>query len=204
MAYTCRDAVIRAYRLAGIRGVQREPTAAETDFAMEALRSLYSQWAFGGMFGKRESAYPGAYEFDGYDTTIDGQAMTIPTTDGDWNGSTWEAREGAAVIIPVGGVEYAYLYSGGQWLRPEGLTANHPAPLSQHGLQGLAACLAMEIHTPFMDAPRPAVVRAAAGFKQALRLKYGADYPNQWRTWVLHDTDFVAPDDTLVLDGGTP
>lgn len=176
---TCRDIVSRAFQQAGIVAIGRSPSAAEADYAMEALQSLYDQWIEGGMFGRLSDVYTTVnYTAKEGERVIAPTAITVtlPTTlDDDYDPRAPYAL--TAIVTILNGTQTNYMRVKGAWVSVSGLTLDSEAPLAHIDRHGLSAVLGMVLTEAFGVQPGPVLNRMAANFTRALSFKFGSSQP---------------------------
>lgn len=176
---TCRDVVTRALRLSGVIGLTEDPPGEEAVFGMDALSSLFLQWAASGMFGRLEDVYVSAaytaHEWERVHTT-GSPTITIPDTF-DFDGEEGDARppyDLSLIEVQDGSDRNVWLYDRSDWVDLNALDLNAECPLSTRGVNGLAACLATSANGPFMAEVPPLVMREALKFLQTITFKAGS------------------------------
>ena len=172
---TVRDIVTRALRMAGIVDREDDPTAAELRDGMFVLQNLYDSWLTGGMFGRLTDVYePGDYEAgEGERVYLDaGSTLTLPAEiDNDRKPRDLAAIEG----FISGGSRVAYIWDRTAWVQINDLDENDEAPLSNRGVNGLAACVAVHYADEFGAELRPGTLMQCRNFKTALSYKFGTE-----------------------------
>ena len=176
---TCSEVVIRAYRM-GLVPLAATPTTEEQAFGLETLQSMFDTWVATGMFGRLTDVYKtAAYTAkEGERVHTSGSpTITIPSTyafDGD-AGTDRPPYDLSLIEVQDGATRNVWLYDRSAWVDLVGLTTSDDCPLTDRGLNGLCACLALEMSGPHGD-PLPNSVRVSAAlFKQALSYKTGSD-----------------------------
>lgn len=186
MTITCRDVIYRAY---GLPGVVRndDPSADEADWGLTGLQSMFDTWVAGGMFGRLNDVYTtAAYTaLEGDRVFASGSpTITIPTTyaDDGTEGTDRAPYDLSLIDVTNGATHNVWLYDRDAWVDLKGLTLGSSCPLAERGLNGLAACLAIEIADPAWSLTRSVNV-AAFNFKTALSYKLGSTRPGREQTY---------------------
>ena len=173
---TCNDIIRRALQMASIVGLDDVPSAAEADFGMDALQSMYDAWVEGGMFGRLTDVYKTVdYEAKEQERVITPAAViTLPATVESVEGER-APRELACIVRIVGGVQTSQVYHKGAWVALNDLSLSDAAPLADRGAFGLSAALALMIVETFQQGVvSGSVVAMARQFLGGLSLKLGA------------------------------
>lgn len=173
---TCNDIITRALNMTGIVALGEVPDAAESEFALEALQSMYDAWVEGGMFGRLTDVYKTVdYEAKEQERVITPAAtITLPTVIASVEGDR-APRELSCIVTIVGGVQTSNIYHRGAWLDLNGLALTDEAPLADRGAFGLSAALALMIAETFRQGVVSAsVANAARQFTGGVSLKLGA------------------------------
>lgn len=170
---TCRDIVSRALVMAKIIPRGEDPEADELSDGMTVLQSLYDTWLTGGMFGRLTDVYePGDYEAgEGERVFIDSGTLTLPTAIDDER----KPRDLVAIEAFDDDGRKAYIWDRTEWVRIDSLTADDDAPLASRGVNGLAACVAMNYAEEFGVELAVTTVRQAGTFKAALAYRFGSE-----------------------------
>jgi hypothetical protein len=180
---TCRDIVTRALRMTGVVPREDDPTAPELRDGLTVLQTLYDSWLTGGMFGRLTDVYePGSYEAgEGERVFLDtGGTLTLPTEiDSDRKPRDLVAIEG----FVSGGTRVAYIWDRTAWVQITDLAEADEAPLSNRGVNGLAACLAVAYADEFGPQVGPGVLMQCRSFKTALSYKFGSERDVVAGTW---------------------
>lgn len=172
MPATCRDIVSRALRMTGIIGRSEDAEADELADGMLVLQSMYDQWLIGGMFGTlKDTYYDGDYDVEvGQRAYISDGVATLPDiTDTDCR---WHDLAAIEVFDTEG--RKVWLWDRNAWVRLDGLEPGSDAPLSDRGVNGLAACLAILYAEEFGAQPGAGVLTQSRTFKWNLSLKLGS------------------------------
>ena len=171
MPNTCRDIVTRALVMTGVVARGDQPEAEELQDGMAVLQSLYDQWFTGGMFGRLNDKYEdGDYDLEaGQRAYVSDGVATLP----DFTDTDCRWRDLAAIEVFDNNGRRAYLWDRTDWVRIDALEATDRAPLSDRGMNGLAACVAMNYAEEFGAQVGPGAVKQASSFKYALAIKTG-------------------------------
>lgn len=169
---TVRDIVTRALRMTGIIDREDEPSAAELRDGIIALQSLYDGWLVGGMFGRLEDKLEqGGYEAgEGQRIFIDSGTVTLPTLVHDR-----KPRDLVAIEAHDDEGRRAWIWDRTAWVRIDNMEAGTEAPLSNRGVNGLAACLALVYADEFGGQVGPGTVLQSRTFKTGLSYKFGSE-----------------------------
>lgn len=172
----CNDIIRRALHMTNIVPMGEPPSADEAAFGMDALQSMYDAWVEGGMFGRLKDVYKTeAYEAKEQERVITPAAsITLPATV-EAVGEVRAPRELACIVTIVGGEQTNRIYHRGAWVNLSGLALSDEAPLSERGMFGLSAALALVIAETFQKGVvSTAVANAGRQFIGSLSLKLGA------------------------------
>lgn len=179
---TCRDIVSRALRMAGVVDREEDPTAAELRDGMTVLQSLYDSWLIGGMFGRLSDVYEtGSYEAEeGQRIYLDSGTVTLPTL----INNDRKPRDLVAIETydPTNG-RRAWVWDRIAWVQINALDDDDPAPLSDRGENGLAACLAVYYAEEFGAELSASTIRQCGQFKSALSFKFGSEREPSTGSW---------------------
>lgn len=171
---TCRDIVTRALRMAGVVPRSDVPDADELRDGMTALQSLFDGWLTGGMFGRLQDVYEtGSYEAsEGQRVFLDSGTLTLPALIDDDR----KPRDLVAIESFVeGGTRQAHLWDRTGWVRIDALDVDDEAPLSNRGVNGLAACVAQYYAEEFGAQLGASIILQARNFRLALSYKFGTE-----------------------------
>lgn len=168
---TCRDIVSRALHMARVVDREDDPTAAELRDGLTVLQTLYDQWLVGGMFGRLTDVY----ESDSYEASegqrifLDTGTVTLPTEIDDR-----KPRDLVAIEAFDSEGRRAWIWDRTAWVRIDSLADSDDAPLAERGVNGLAACVALNYAEEFGAEVTANVLRQCAAFKTALSYKFGS------------------------------
>lgn len=169
---TCRDIVARALHMTGIVPRSEDPDADELRDGLTVLQSLYDGWLTGGMFGRLTDVYePGDYEaLESQRVFVDSGTVTLPATIDER-----KPRDLVAIEAHDDAGRRAWIWDRTEWVRIDALAASDTAPLSNRGVNGLAACLAVAYAEEYGAQLSASVVRQCGQFKSALSYKFGSE-----------------------------
>lgn len=172
---TCRDIVARALRMSGIIGKGRDVKAAELDDAMFALQSLYDGMFTGGMFGRLRDKYATSSltAKSGQRIYITSGTVTLPPL----IDNRWQPYDLSAIEVNDLNGKHRYIWDSTGWVDIANLTPDDDAPLAEHGAEGLAALLAIELVSDYGQEPSQTTSMKANRFKFNVRTKYGTQHP---------------------------
>lgn len=171
----------RALRMGRIVPRTEEPEAAELRDGMYALQNLFDNWLANGMFGKLSDVYKSTdyTAQEGERVYMDGGTLTLPVTiDNDR-----KPRDLAAIEYFASGERRAYVWDRNEWVRIDGLLEADTAPLSNRGVNGLAACVARAYVEEFGGQLSGAILLQERNFRSALAFKYGSERDSVTGDW---------------------
>lgn len=167
---TCRDVVTRALRMAKVVPRSDEPDAEELRDGLIVLQSLYDTWLTNGMFGRLKDVYEeGDYEAGEGERVMSTGAITLPSVIDDDR----KPRDLSAIETFTGSTRAAYIWDRTAWVSITNLAESATAPLSDRGMNGLAACLAQAYCEEFGEPLTSSIVMQAAAFRTGLSFKFG-------------------------------
>lgn len=187
---TCRDIISRALRKLGYIGRTENPSDADARMGMDALQSMFDEWAAGGTFGPLRDVYKdAAYTARAGERVRTTAAVTLPPYDstspnagccddyGMVSGCDSRPMNRALIVVinPTTGTRVTNLWDAwrGQWVELEALTVTDEAPLAALGADGLACCLARALQDDTGQELGSETKRRAQAFEN--RIKQGAD-----------------------------
>lgn len=170
---TCRDIVSRALRMSRVVDRGDDPEAEELADGMIVLQSLYDQWLVSGMFGRLLDVYSaGDYEAgEGQRVFIDSGTITLPSVIDDER----KPRDLVAIEAHDDSGRQVWIWDRTAWVRIDNLTDSDEAPLSQRGVNGLAACVAVAYAEEFGAEITASTARQCGSFKAALAYRLGSE-----------------------------
>ena len=167
--------------MAAVLDRDEDPSAAEMRDGLTVLQSLYDGWLHGGMFGRLTDVYePGDYEAgEGERVYIEDGTVTLPTEIDDR-----KPRDLVAIEVFDDDGRKAWVWDRNAWVRIDSLTENDAAPLAARGMNGLAACVAVNYVEEFGEGTiTQSMVRQCGQFKAALSYKFGSEREVSVGTW---------------------
>lgn len=169
---TCQDIVSRALHMAGVVARADDPDAAELRDGMTVLQSLYDGWLIGGMFGRLTDVYEsGSYEAgEGQRVFITSGTLTLPTEIDER-----KPRDLVAIEAFDDDGRKAYIWDRTAWVKITDLDTADDAPLSNRGVNGLAACVAVAFAEEFGATVAGSTMMQCRAFKTALSYKLGSE-----------------------------
>lgn len=175
---TCRDVVTLALQMARVVAIGRDPKAAEADYGMTTLQSVYDNLFASGAFGTLK----GVYAADDYDadegdkvTAETGVVVSLPDTVEADDGTSRAPYDLTAICVVQDGLVTNSVWWDGAWQTCSNLTLDDDAPLASMDLTGLGALVARDLAETYGTSLTQGQMVASNRFRMALFYKLGSD-----------------------------
>lgn len=148
---TCRDAITRAYAMAGIVPLGEAVEAEELTAGLTVLQSIYDRIADSRDWTPVVES--GTYTAKEGERITGATSVTLPTSITDEvTGEDRAPKDMAFVQYDTGSGFVTYASDRGDWVALDSLTANSTAPFSTRNAEGLSALLATELADTYQGA----------------------------------------------------